>query len=820
MIRGLGTADVTQGGLPGRGARPALTEYRMTDRDRLKFFLVCALAGVATLLFLNAELAFITTWTRPRMTALHTLLELFAISIAILVVTSAWHTFDTDTAQRSQAVIAGFTVVAVCDMLHVLSFPGMPAFVQPSSTGSTIFYWLMGRSAEALTIALITFSVAPKLPRGISLLIGLAVAAAIAVFGMNHLADFPQTYIDGVGLTPFKVQFEMTLSAINALLAVLLWIQANRRGSRELALMSLSSLFTGLGGLAFASYVVMSDIQNLGGHVFKIAAYALLYRAIFIANTSAPFAALKASEAQNREYREVMKTLGANLHNSIIYQVIQPPTGMPRFTQVSDSVERILGLKPDVLYQDRRAWMGLLNAADVELVTTAERRSLESMTTIDVTVRMTGPDGRERRMHCLAAPRRLGDGSTVWDGLASDITERLQAEETRRKLEAELNQAHKMESIGTLASGIAHDFNNVLAAIIGNTRMAIEDIQRQDPGEAMTGLLQIQKSAQRAKSLVDQILSFSRKQAPMRTLLPVRRVIEDALSLLKTTLPKNIVLDERFEDGNACALVDSTQIEQVVVNLCTNAWHAIGDSTGRIGIQTEVVQIEGRTNRHGTLLPGRYIRIRVEDDGCGMDAATLQRVFEPFFTTKPLGVGTGLGMPVVYRIVTAHDGAITVQSRPGEGTCFEVFLPVAVSGSPAPQDVGSAGASRVAGNGERILYVDDDPLMAQMVERLLTRARFQVRVMNDPVAALALLGRPSENVDVLVTDYNMPGMTGLELIRSAREQRKDLQVILLSGYVSDQLRQTCARQQVGFVMEKQKSLDELCGAIEQALNPH
>jgi len=789
----------------------------MSDRDRLKFLVGCLLAGLGTLVFLNAELAFITAWTRPRMTAIHTLLELFAISIALMVVTSAWHTFNNDTARRSQVFITGFTVVAVCDMLHVLSFPGMPDFLLPSGTTSTIFFWLMGRSAEAIAVALIAFSIAPRMPRWLSLGLGLTVALGIALFGTLHLDAFPVTYIDGLGLTPFKVRFELALCAFNVLLAVALWVQAERRGSRELALMSLSSLFLGLGSLAFASYVAMTDIQNLGGHVFKIVAYALLYRAIFIANMSAPFEALKASEAQIREHREIMKTLGANLHNSIIYQVVRTPGGPTRFTQVSDSVERILGIKAEDLYRDARVWSRLILKQDLDLVVAAERRSMESMMNVDVMIRMTRSDGQERRLHCVAAPRVLPEGGIVWDGLATDITERFEAEETRRKLEVELNQAQKMESIGTLASGIAHDFNNVLAAIIGNTKMAIDDVRRDDPSEALVGLGQIQKSAQRARSLVDQILSFSRKQAPSRTLQPIRPVIEDALGLLKTTMPKNIVLDERFEDGNAYALIDATQIEQVVVNLCTNAWHAIGEKGGRIGIRTSRVQVDSRLNRQGTLLPGSYICIRVEDDGCGMDAATLRRLFEPFFTTKPLGLGTGLGMPVVYRIVTSHDGAITVDSSLGGGSRFEVFLPEAEIPSGLLEKTHLPGAPKVTGNGESILYVDDDPLMSQMVERMLTRARFKVRVVNDPMTALALLQKTSQAFDVLVTDYNMPGMTGLQLIRAARDLRRDLRVILLSGYVSDQLRHACTQQQVGFVMEKQKSLDDLCEAIEQAL---
>lgn len=789
----------------------------MTDRDRLKYFLTCAVAGVAMLYLLTAGPNALGDWVHARNTAVHTLLELFAITVAVTVVTSAWTTFDSHTQGRSQVFIGGFVVVAVCDVFHVLTYPGMPSFLAQSGMQSTIYFWLMGRSAEAITLGLVAVAVLPQVSRWSSLAVGLGVSGALVVFGTLRLDSFPATYVDGVGLTRFKVGFELTLCAVNLLLAAVLLRQARTQNSRELGLMSLSSLFMALGGLAFASFVNVSDIQNVGGHVFKIIAYALLYRAIFISNMSAPFEALKAAERRNREFQEVMKTLGSNLHNTIIYQVHLSASGRLRYTQVSESIERVLGLKAEDLYRDPMAWTRLTVPQDRALLRAAERRSREALMNFDATVRLACPDGRERRIHFLATPRRLDDGTVLWDGLATDVTERFQAEEARRKLESELNQAQKMESVGTLASGIAHDFNNVLAAILGNTQMVIEDVKNGEIQEALTGLAQVQKSANRAKGLVNQILSFSRKEAPARTLQPVRRVIEETLGLLKTTLPRNIVLDERFEDDNALALIDSTQIEQVVVNLCTNAWHAIGNQPGRIGIHTSLVHVDPRKNPVGALLPGEYIRIRVEDNGCGMDTATLHRVFEPFFTTKPSGQGTGLGMSVVHRIVTSHDGTITVDTSLGGGTRFDIFLPVAEPASGALLDLPATGSSKVQGNGERVLYVDDDPLMSKMVERMLLRTRFRVKVVNDPQVAIDWLQRSPGEHDILVTDYNMPGLTGLQVIRAARAVRPDMPVILLSGYVSDELLATCREQGVERVMEKQKSLDELCGLIEQAL---
>ena len=756
-------------------------------------------------------------WLRTRMLAIHTILELFAILISGLVVASAWHTLDREKQSNAQVFVVGFVVVMVCDVLHVLTYQGMPPFINESSTPQAIFFWLMGRSAELLTLTAITFSLVLRWTRWASLAAGLVIAGGIVLFGSFQLEHFPVTFVQGMGVTPFKANFEYALLAGNVVLALVLLSQAKRYNSKEKRLLGLSCFLMGLGGLAFTQYTAPSDIQNIAGHLYKVTAYALLYRAIFITSIRAPFDALQASEAVIRKNQERMRTLGANLINSVLFQVVRSPAGDLRFTEVSDSIERISGITAADLHANPKRWGELVIDKDQALLRSAARRSREAMVNYDKVVRMERPDGELRTMHFVAAPRQLEDGAIAWDGVATDITERVEAEEKRKGLEAQLNHAQKMESIGTLASGIAHDFNNVLAAILGNANMAIEDVKRGDQGEALVGLAQIRKAGSKARALVNQILSFGRRDALIRSVQPVRPILEEAITLLRSTIPGNVTLVERLEDQNACALVDRTQIEQVLVNLCTNAWHALGDKGGRIAVSSALVSVDATAAPFGALLPGRYVQIRVEDNGCGMDEATRQRVFEPFFTTKGPGKGTGLGLSVVHGIVSSHDGAITLESSLGGGTKFDVFLPSSDCAESVIASSVHEGIPDIMGNGERVLYVDDDVVMARMIERLLKRARFTVCVVNEPEEAARLLKEQPQAYDVLVTDYNMAGLSGLDLIELARNERPELPAILISGYVSDDLRKRCAKQAVPVVLEKQKSMNELTAAIEKCL---
>lgn len=756
-----------------------------------------------------------------RMLGIHLVLELFAVVIAMLVVMVCWHTFDATQDRASNVLISGFIVVAVCDLVHALSYAGMPLLIAPGTTERAIFFWLAGRTFEVGTFGLVALTRAPSMTRLKSIPVGLAISAMVVWLGIAHLDYFPQTFIEGTGVTRFKARYEYVLFALDIAVAVLLWHRSRRRSQEQYKLLALSSFLMGIGELAFTSYVASSDFQNIVGHVFKVVAYALLYRATFIVSIRAPFDALSRSEALVRESDARLRSLSDNLPHCMVYQFAVDADGSKRFLYVSQGVERLHGVAVEDVLRDFRTITSQVHPKDGSLLLAAEARSLLSLQEYQVTVRMRRADGAHRRVQFTSIPRRVSENRMVWDGIELDVTDAFEAEQSRRLLEAQLRESQKMESIGSLSSGIAHDFNNILGSILGNASMALEDIETRDYESLRDGILQIRKAANRARDLVGQILTFGRRQPLVRTVQPLVPIVEEVVGLLRATLPRNVSLEERFESRRVQVLADTTQIEQVVLNLCTNAWQAMGEERGQIEVSVSVVEVGAGPAALADIAPGSYARLRVRDDGHGMDKDTCARVFEPFFTTKPVGLGTGLGLAVTHGIVRTHQGSIQVESRLRHGTTFDVYLPVAAdSGAPDDPHIAVSPPFEFSerGAGQQILYVDDDEVMSVMVERLLTRTGYQVTCHSDPTKALEEFRNQPSRFALTVTDFNMPLHSGLDVIRMLRAIRPELPVVLISGSVTQSLRTKASDLNVTLVLDKQNTLEQLPGAIALALN--
>ncbi len=398
--------------------------------------------------------------------------------------------------------------------------------------------------------------------------------------------------------------------------------------------------------------------------------------------------------------------------------------------------------------------------------------------------------------------------------LMRDVTEQMRFEERRRQLDEQLRESQKMEAIGTLAGGIAHDFNNILAAILGNAVLAKKDLAADS--RALVSLAEIEKAAGRAKNLVQQILAFSRRQSQDMVIHPLGPLVQEVVSLLRATLPPRVELATELTDAPLFVLADATQIHQVLMNLCTNAWHALEERTGRILIGLDAVDVQGGGAQPEGLAHGSYARIRVSDNGCGIDEATLARIFEPFFTTKSVGKGTGLGLAVVHGIVKSHHGAITVQSTPGKGTCVEVYLPIAASVAEIERPVPRAQAA-AAVRGKRVLYVDDDEAMVFLVRRLLEDSGYRVSAYQNPQEAIEAVRESPAAFDLIVTDFNMPGLSGLDVARELQGIRPGLPVVITSGYLTDDLVAAAHAAGVREVVYKPNTVDDLCRTIEQLL---
>jgi PAS domain S-box-containing protein len=377
--------------------------------------------------------------------------------------------------------------------------------------------------------------------------------------------------------------------------------------------------------------------------------------------------------------------------------------------------------------------------------------------------------------------------------IGNDITERKQAEEERKKVQAQLQQAQKMEAIGTLAGGIAHDFNNILSLIIGYTELTLNDLPEGSP--ARDNMNKLFKAGERARDLVKQILAFSRQTEQEQKPVQIHLIVKDALKLLRSSLPATIEIRQNIT-STGMVLADPTQIHQVIMNLCTNAYHAMREKGGVLEVSLQNVSIGDFKFRNSefedkekqsafripqseiNLDPGSYIKLTAKDTGEGMDKAVMERVFDPYFTTKEKTGGTGMGLAVVHGIVKSHGGAITVYSEPGKGSTFNVFLPRIK----VPEGVAETEKMIPLPRGrERILFVDDEPFIVEIGKGMLEHLGYQVTTRTSSIEALEAFRAQPAKFDLVITDMTMPKMTGDKLAKELMRIMPNLPIILCTG---------------------------------------
>jgi PAS domain S-box-containing protein len=480
-----------------------------------------------------------------------------------------------------------------------------------------------------------------------------------------------------------------------------------------------------------------------------------------------------------------------------------------------DHVHSLLGTDPVTFTGTGEEFFRVMRPEDRSFVQAALSRAIEITGDYETEYRAVWPDGTIRhiaargKVHCDSAGR-----ADRMIGISWDITERKRAEEEKAKLETQLQQAQKMESVGRLAGGVAHDFNNMLCVIIGHTDMAMMGIDPDNPLHAK--LTQIRKAADYSADLTRQLLAFARKQTIAPQVLDLNKTVARMLSMLQRLIGEAIRLTWQPAANLWQIKVDPSQIDQILANLCVNARDAIS-GVGKITIETGNITLdEDCCADHADLLPGEYVRIAVSDDGCGMDKEILAHIFEPFFTTKGVGEGTGLGLSSVYGAVKQNNGFIDVISEPDSGTTFAIYLPRHV-GKADQTWMESATEPDLSGQ-ETIILVEDEPDILNITRMMLEMQGYTILAASSPSDAIRLASEHSCEIQLLITDVIMPEMNGWELAIKLRSLYPHLKRLFMSGYTADIIAQHGVLQEEVYFVEKPFSPKTLAAKVREVLD--
>jgi len=483
---------------------------------------------------------------------------------------------------------------------------------------------------------------------------------------------------------------------------------------------------------------------------------------------------------------------------------------------LSPKMKLLQGQDPDSEIDTRAAWMEhvVIHPDDRPRFEAALADHFEGRTPqYECEYRVRQPDGEWRWLLSRGRCLRDAAGKPVrFVGSAMDVTTQKQSQIDKEHLETQLRQSQKLEAIGTLAGGIAHDFNNILGAILGYGELAHQHSAK--GSDVRRYLDNVMHAAGRAKALVERILGFSRSGLGERAPVHVQSVVEETLELLEASLPAGIRLESSLEASNAAVIGDATQLHQVAMNLCTNALHSM-EHGGVLSVSLECVELRERQSlSRGSLPAGSYVRLTVADTGTGIPPAVFERIFDPFFTTKRVGEGTGLGLPLVHGIVTDLGGAIDVVTKTGEGTRFEVWLPV--SGETAKPSVEPLRALP-HGNGETVMIVDDERPLVALAEETLAELGYEPVGFDSSRAALQAFRAEPQRFDLILTDEAMPDITGSKLAREIRQLRPAVPIVLMSGHGGAQLAKQAAVIGVNEVLHKPLRARDLAEALARVL---
>ena len=505
---------------------------------------------------------------------------------------------------------------------------------------------------------------------------------------------------------------------------------------------------------------------------------------------------IKQIEEKVHEKDIQFRKLSSNVPD-LIFQFTRRPDGTYCVPIASEGIKNIFGCSPEDVLDDFTPIGKVIYPEDAERVINDIEYSAKHLTYFMCEFRVQIPGKPIQWIYSRSTPEKLPDGSITWFGFNADITDRKRAEVEREKLQAQLQQSQKMESIGTLAGGIAHDFNNLLYPIIGFAEMLKEDLPPDSPEH--DSAQEIFNAGRRGGELVKQILAFSRQTEHKLSPVRFQKILTEVCKLTRSTIPSDIKIHLDIQKDCGLVMAESTQLHQIAMNLITNAYHAVEKTSGEISIQLKEIILDNDDLKDSPLQPGQYVMLSVSDNGVGIPKEIMNNIFEPYFTTKEKGKGTGLGLAVVYGILTEHKGDIKVYSEEGKGTTFNVYLPLMKKSN---ETISTEKELNKLTGTERILLVDDEESVVRLEKLMLERLGYNVSALSNSLEALETFNSNPDGYDLVISDMTMPNMTGDKLARELMSIRPDIPVIICTGF-SERINkeQAEANKVKGFLMK-------------------
>ena len=691
----------------------------------------------------------------------HSLAEIFCVIIACAIFMIVWNSKDFIKNNYILVLGTAYLFIGSLDMIHMLSYRGMGIFTQNESNLPTQI-WIAARYMESLSFLAASFFVTGKLKIH-SIFWGYLILFSVLLVSIFFWPIFPDCFVEGIGLTHFKKISEYIICLILMGSLILLFQQRHDFDSSVFKYLSISIVLTIVAELFFTFYISVYGVSNLVGHLLKIISFYLIYKAIIETSLKKPYA-LMFKELSENEFRYKKAQRMGKVGNWEFDLETEHFWG-------SDEAKRIYGFDPQAKN---------FTADEVENCIPERKRIhqalldlLEKGTPYDLEFEIrpvTGPPKKIVRSIAEVITNDSGASSKI-AGVIQDISQQQKTKEEKEKIENRLIQAQKVEAVGTLAGGIAHDFNNILYPIIGFAELSIEVLPNDHP--VRENLLDILHGAKRARDLVKQILAYTSHQVVPLAPVSLEPLVQDALKLLRSLIPADIKIQQDLWGGSAPVLCNPSEINEIVMNLCVNAYHAMENTGGVITVCLK----KANPARIPDLPDGDYCCLSVQDTGTGISPEIVNTIFDPYFTTKELGKGSGLGLSVVHGIVKKYKGAVTVENKPGKGSIFNVYFPLAL-----PPSNDSPGKERPPIGNEKILFVDDEKAIVKLGTQLLGRLGYEVTGKESSLEALAVFQSAPNDFDLVITDMTMPDMVGTNFAKKLMAIRPEIPIILCTGF--------------------------------------